>query len=160
MRVSHALLLTAASSVTAVQDQKVLGAQHNQQGEKPSASLESDSLWSTLEGFWGEASEEIRALWDEVSTIAPGTLQDAVIQAEAVTGSRPAKDGTRRPDGDWDFHVSGTEAGQAVGGDSDFSNYALRARHVDPSKLGVDTVKQYSGYLDAIEADKHLFFCM
>jgi hypothetical protein len=32
---------------------------------------------------------------------------------------------------------------------------------VDPSKLGVDPgVKQYSGYLDDNENDKHLFYCM
>merc|ERR1711981_497706 len=36
------------------------------------------------------------------------------------------------------------------------ANFWTRA--VDPSKLGVDTVKQYSGYLDDEEEDKHLFY--
>lgn len=39
------------------------------------------------------------------------------------------------------------------------SNYNLRTKKVDPEALGVDTVKQYSGYLDDEEEDKHLFYC-
>jgi carboxypeptidase C (cathepsin A) len=39
------------------------------------------------------------------------------------------------------------------------SNFKLRAKKLDPSKLGIDTVKQYSGYLDNNEQDKHLFYC-
>ena len=35
--------------------------------------------------------------------------------------------------------------------------YSLRVRSVDPSKLGVDTVKQWSGYLD-YEDSKHFFY--
>jgi cathepsin A (carboxypeptidase C) len=38
-------------------------------------------------------------------------------------------------------------------------NYNLRAKAVDPSKLAVDSVKQYSGYLDDEANDKHLFYC-
>ncbi|CAI6089311.1 hypothetical protein V2G26_005892 [Clonostachys chloroleuca] len=38
------------------------------------------------------------------------------------------------------------------------SNFKLRAKKLDPSKLGIDTVKQYSGYLDNNEQDKHLFY--
>jgi len=43
--------------------------------------------------------------------------------------------------------------------DGKLENYSLRAKKVDPSKLGVDTVKQYSGYLDDEKNDKHLFYC-
>jgi cathepsin A (carboxypeptidase C) len=43
--------------------------------------------------------------------------------------------------------------------DGKLENYNLRAKKVDPSKLGVDTVKQYSGYLDDEKNDKHLFYC-
>jgi len=35
---------------------------------------------------------------------------------------------------------------------------ASEQKKVDPSKLGVDTVKQYSGYLDDEKNDKHLFY--
>ncbi|AOW00857.1 Alpha/Beta hydrolase protein [Yarrowia lipolytica] len=37
-----------------------------------------------------------------------------------------------------------------------FPNYALRAK--DPSSLGLDKVKQYSGYLDVEDEDKHFFY--
>ncbi|CAR25290.1 carboxypeptidase C [Lachancea thermotolerans CBS 6340] len=35
--------------------------------------------------------------------------------------------------------------------------YSMRVKRVDPSKLGVDSVKQYSGYLD-YEDSKHFFY--
>jgi cathepsin A (carboxypeptidase C) len=35
----------------------------------------------------------------------------------------------------------------------------MRVKKVDPAALGVDKVKQYSGYLDDEEEDKHLFYC-
>lgn len=44
--------------------------------------------------------------------------------------------------------------------DGKLSKYDLRSKAVDPSELGVDPgVKQYSGYLDDNENDKHLFYC-
>jgi cathepsin A (carboxypeptidase C) len=43
--------------------------------------------------------------------------------------------------------------------DGKLEAYNLRTKKVDPSKLGVDTVKQYSGYLDDEQNDKHLFYC-
>jgi cathepsin A (carboxypeptidase C) len=43
--------------------------------------------------------------------------------------------------------------------DGKLEQYNLRTKKVDPSKLGVDTVKQYSGYLDDEKNDKHLFYC-
>ncbi|TQS33513.1 hypothetical protein Golomagni_06140 [Golovinomyces magnicellulatus] len=75
----------------------------------------------------------------------------------------------RRPDSEWDHIVRGsdllkTKAGKAFAGaegngkPSYLANYQMRARITDPSELGVDTVKQLSGYLDDNENDKHLFF--
>lgn len=44
--------------------------------------------------------------------------------------------------------------------DGNIDTYDLRTKAVDPSALGVDPgVKQYSGYLDDNENDKHLFYC-
>jgi cathepsin A (carboxypeptidase C) len=42
--------------------------------------------------------------------------------------------------------------------DGKLESYNLRAKKVDPKKLGVDSVKQYSGYLDDEANDKHLFY--
>lgn len=76
----------------------------------------------------------------------------------------------RRPDKEWDYIVKGVEIESAFvlnenvekerELDGDFETYHLRGKKVDPSKLGVDPgVKQYSGYLDDNENDKHLFYC-
>ena len=78
---------------------------------------------------------------------------------------------TRRPNSHWDHIVKGADI-QSVWVenskgekereiDGKLEDYSLRAKKVDPSGLGVDPgVKQYSGYLDDDENDKHLFYCM
>lgn len=48
---------------------------------------------------------------------------------------------------DWNFVVT----------DSAHPNYQLRGK-LTPESLGVDKVKQYSGYIDDLEEDKHFFF--
>jgi hypothetical protein len=75
----------------------------------------------------------------------------------------------RKPDSAWDYVVDGAAlqamwTRDASGGsrravDGTFESYNLRGKKVDPSKLGVDKVKQYSGYLDDEANDKHLFYC-
>jgi cathepsin A (carboxypeptidase C) len=79
------------------------------------------------------------------------------------------KSHTRRPDHEWDHIMRGEDiqnvwVTNSKGDkereiDGNLKNYNLRTKSVDPSELGVDTVKQYSGYLDDEEDDKHLFYC-
>lgn len=162
MRLStSALVLGAASSAVGLQDQKVLGPESG----KPIIDLEDIADWTRpLEKFFGEFTSEAKAVWDEVSSLAPDAVE--AFKQQAV-GTKPKKN-TRRPDSHWDHIVKGAdvqsvwvekngEPHREVGGKLD--NYNLRAKKVDPSKLGVDTVKQYSGYLDDEEEDKHLFYC-
>jgi hypothetical protein len=68
----------------------------------------------------------------------------------------------RRPDSEWDYIVDGKDVvslmaatGQRVEGN--FANKKLRIK--SPEKLGVDKVKQYSGYID-VGGDRHIFFCL
>lgn len=68
---------------------------------------------------------------------------------------------TKRPDSEWDHIVDGRDVeammkatGQRV--DGKFANKKLRIK--EPVGLGVDRVKQYSGYID-VDEDKHIFFC-
>jgi hypothetical protein len=94
--------------------------------------------------------------------LAPGALDE---QVEDLKLKPP----NGKPDRSWDYIVHGAdvqnlqtqdEGGKfrrKIGGKLD--NFSLRARKVNPSQLGVDTVKQYSGYLDDNEHDKHLFYC-
>lgn len=72
-----------------------------------------------------------------------------------------------RPDEYWNHIVKGADivgSGEisALSPEEDspmLADFSLRAKEVDPSSLGVDKVKQYSGYLDNDAEDKHLFYC-
>ena len=109
-----------------------------------------------------EMTSEARAIWDDVATMFP----EAMDQATFFSSPKP---NTRKPDSTWDHVVKGADiqnlwVNNAQGQkereiDGKLDTYNLRAKKVDPSKLGVDTVKQYSGYLDDEENDKHLFYC-
>lgn len=119
------------------------------------------TLSEMLKSFSSEAQE----LWAEMALHFPESFE----QATGTLFSSP-KPHTRRPDSHWDYVVKGADVQSvwvenAKGEkereiDGKLENYNLRAKKVDPSELGVDPgVKQYSGYLDDEEQDKHLFYC-
>lgn len=161
MRFSSAIALGAATTVSAFQDQQVLKAG----ADKPiidSASAPAESWMTPLESLYGEVTSEAKGLWDEISLLMP----DAVEAFKKQAMGPPPKPATRRPDHEWDHIVKGAEvhdmwANDESKGEADnfLKAYNLRAKTVDPSKLGVDSVKQYSGYLDDEKNDKHLFYC-
>ncbi|TQW01031.1 carboxypeptidase Y precursor [Cordyceps javanica] len=65
----------------------------------------------------------------------------------------------RRPDDSWDYIVKGADIERREEPANDtIAHYSLRGKSVDPSSLGVDTVKQYAGYLDDNNQNKHLFY--
>jgi cathepsin A (carboxypeptidase C) len=116
-----------------------------------------------LEDVMGTLTDEARAIWDDVAKMYPEDM------AKASFFSSPKKH-TRRPDHEWDHIVRGSdiqnlwvensqgEKERELGGQLD--TYDLRVKKVDPSALQVDPgVKQYSGYLDDNDNDKHLFYC-
>lgn len=76
----------------------------------------------------------------------------------------------RKHDSEWDHIISGADIESAwmydvaTGEqrreiDGHLGDYSMRTKKVDPSSLGIDKVKQYSGYLDDDKEDKHLFYC-
>ncbi|CAM1505608.1 Fc.00g112450.m01.CDS01 [Cosmosporella sp. VM-42] len=158
MRLStSALVLGAASSAVGFQDQKILG------GEADKPVIDVHSWTQPLEEFFGEFTTEAKAVWDEVSMLVPDAVE--AFKKQAI-GTKP-KPASRRPDSEWDHILKGAdvqnmwvekngEPHREVGGR--LENYNLRTKKVDPAKLKVDTVKQYSGYLDDEEEDKHLFY--
>ncbi len=108
-------------------------------------------------------TSETRAIWDEIAMMFPEAMD------KASFFSSPKKH-IRRPDSEWDHIMRGADVQsiwvENVKGekerdvDGKLETYNLRAKKVDPSALGVDpAVKQYSGYLDDEENDKHLFYC-
>lgn len=83
--------------------------------------------------------------------------------ATASASFTPAEEITPIPDEEWDHVIRGASIGGAAFANEThpiyISDYQLRAKELDPATLGVDTVKQYSGYLDDVKDDKHFFFC-
>ncbi|KAL2886377.1 Carboxypeptidase Y -like protein A [Ceratocystis lukuohia] len=123
------------------------------------------SIWDSLQESISEAGSEAKALWDEISMIAPEAVQ-AFKSAQAAQ-AKASKKVNRKPDSAWDYVVKGnhvqnlmaqTDGKNHAKIDGDIGSYSLRAKSVNPKKLGIDSVKQYSGYLDDDENDKHLFY--
>jgi len=161
MRVlSTALLIGAAAAAVPQPAQQVL--ELPKKGDKGAPETLSKPLHH-LEEQLKSLSDEARALWDEVSSLFPNAL-------DRVPFFSLPKKHTRRPDSHWDHIVRGSDVqniwvtgknGQKereIGGK--LESYDLRVKKVDPSSLGIDPgVKQYAGYLDDNENDKHLFYC-
>ena len=154
---ASSLLLGAASA--SQPQQQVLKSPSFESVAQPASDAWSKGLKyleHSMEGMTGEAKK----IWDDVSTMFPESMP---------TFFSSPKPHSRKPDSVWDFVVKGADVQnlwvQNAKGESErevdgkLSTYNLRAKKVDPSKLGVDTVKQYSGYLDDEENDKHLFYC-
>ena len=155
--VASTLLLGAASAAVTSPGQQVLQdpvQKASSQWSKPLNSF-SESLKSL--------SSDARSAWDEVAMFFPEAMD------KAAFFSTP-KPHTRKPDSHWDYAIKGQDVQSVWVENADgqmerdidgrLENYNLRGKKVDPSKLGVDPgVKQYSGYLDDEEEDKHLFYC-
>ncbi|KAL8930094.1 MAG: hypothetical protein Q9172_000179 [Xanthocarpia lactea] len=116
------------------------------------------NLQESLKSLTGEA----RAVWDEVAQIFPKEM-------DKTSFFSPPKKHVRRPDSHWDHIIKGADVQSVWVENADgeqereiegkLETYNLRTKKVDPSSLGVDPgVKQYSGYLDDEENDKHLFY--
>ena len=108
-------------------------------------------------------TQDARAVWDEVAMLYPAAMEEATFL------SSPKKH-TRRPDTHWDYIIKGEDVQNVwienKDGDKEreidgkLETFDLRTKKVDPASLGVDPgIKQYSGYLDDNENDKHLFYC-
>ncbi|KJZ80255.1 Carboxypeptidase Y-like A [Hirsutella minnesotensis 3608] len=98
-----------------------------------------------------------------VASVSAAALKDQA--TERFTSGPNPKVIRPRPDDFWDHIVDGSKVQQLRKRDvssnkfeNELAHYNLRAKAADPASLGVDTVKQYSGYLDDKEQDKHLFY--
>ncbi len=156
MRVAASALLVGAASAAIAPQQQVFKFPTKPASEDWSKPLH--SLQESLESLTGEA----RQLWDEVAMMFPESFD----KANFFSSPKPH---TRKADSEWDHIMKGADV-QSVWVenskgekerevDGKLENYNLRTKKIDPSELGVDKVKQYSGYLDDEENDKHLFYC-
>lgn len=107
-------------------------------------------------------TSDAEQLWDDIITMFPESMDKSAFFS-------PPKPHIRRHDSEWDHIIRGadiqnvwvqtTDGAKERAIDGKLENYNMRVKKVDPKALGVDTVKQYSGYLDDEEEDKHLFYC-
>jgi len=162
MKAIASLALVGAASAAVGNNQQPLQLPHV---IDKAASAVSGSSWDKpmhkLEEALKSLTGEAKAVWDEVAMMFPEEM------SKANFWSSP-KPHVKRPSSEWDYIMRGESIEEqwevnAQGvkeryRDGKLSNYNLRTRAVDPSDLGVDTVKQYSGYLDDEEEDKHLFY--
>jgi cathepsin A (carboxypeptidase C) len=159
------VLLGAASAASFQQAQQVLsnGYGRAQEAVKPISEAFADAgarPFESLEDAFGGMTAEAKALWDEIKLLVPDS---------AFKPPSPSKPKPHRRRTDWDHVVKGEEVQklwvQGADGenhrqvDGRLDDFNLRVKSVDPSKLKVDSVKQYSGYLDDEANDKHLFYC-
>lgn len=160
------LLLAASVAAVPSNQQKPLGdylpkpERFLDQLKKPldSSKAAFDELKQTLKGL----SAETQQIWEEVSAMYPDDFNPANLFSQP----KPHK---KRPDHEWDYikkgddlqnmFVTNEQGNKERAIDGHLSQYGLRTKKVDPKSLGVDKVKQYSGYLDDEETDKHLFYC-
>ncbi|EFY91080.1 carboxypeptidase Y precursor [Metarhizium acridum CQMa 102] len=92
--------------------------------------------------------------------------QAIVLECDGTAGASAYQEAINPlPDSFWDHIVKGAEVQDASAKpgahkrlDGELANYQLRIRQADPAELGVDKVKQLSGYLDDDQQDKHLFY--
>lgn len=159
------VLLGAASAAMTNQQQILSSPFKGQHPMKEAAKPVSDAWAESLQHLTKSMKNipaEAKAIWDEVAMLFP----EAMDKASFFSSPKPH---VRKPDSAWDYIVKGADVQSvwienAKGEkereiDGKLETYNLRAKKVDPSKLGVDKVKQYSGYLDDEENDKHLFYC-
>lgn len=159
MRFTTLIPLAGAATAAVAPVQRPLGFFDEMSSKLPTAPFQKvmGEFQQVLKGM----SSEARKTWDEVAAMFP----DAFDASNMFSLPKPA---TKRPHSEWDYHTSGADL-QSVwvtNGkgekereiDGHLSPYSLRTKKVDPAALKIDTVKQYSGYLDDDEQDKHLFY--
>jgi cathepsin A (carboxypeptidase C) len=167
MKLLTSTVLLGAASAAMTNQQQILKnpLQEGQKAIKEAVKPVADSWSKPLHHLYESMKDipaEAKAVWDEVAMHFP----EAMDKATFFSSPKPH---TKRPDSTWDYVVKGADV-QSVWVenskgekereiDGKLETYNLRAKKVDPSKLGIDTVKQYSGYLDDDENDKHLFYC-
>jgi cathepsin A (carboxypeptidase C) len=168
MRIAASTVLFGAASAASFQQQ----AQHvlsggfgkAQEAMKPISDAFTDAAGRPFESFedaFSGMTAETKALWEEIKLLVPDS---AFKDLSWLSKPKPH----RRRD-DWNHVVKGADVQGMWVQDADgekhrqvdgrLEDYNLRVKAVDPSKLNVDSVKQYSGYLDDEANDKHLFYC-
>lgn len=162
------LIGTTTAAVFHAPGQQVLQLPSKNDAPQSRPATVSDQNWA--EKLGGKFEKALSALtaaerraWDEVAMLLPKEM----VKENFI--SSPKKH-TKRPDDYWNHIIKGADVQSVWVENADgekerevhgkLEDYSLRTKKVDTRKLGVDPgVKQFSGYLDDDENDKHLFYC-
>lgn len=139
MKITNTLLpvALAAATVSAWSVQNVLNAHSLLDKAIDALGLQPSEVLDSI-------PQDQKKAWAEMSMLFPkDTSQLSFV-------SKPKTKTSKRPTDFWDFVVKDKKA----------ENYQLRVNKIkDPKILGIDPdVKQYSGYLDVEDEDKHFFY--
>jgi cathepsin A (carboxypeptidase C) len=113
-----------------------------------------------LSALGGEHTAEAITAWNRIAELYP---EDTISAVQALLNKSKPKSGVKKiPDNKWDYVVEGNDVvsalGSKIGGHEKLKGTKLRIKK--PNGLGIDKdIKQYSGYLDVDDDDKHFFFC-
>jgi len=163
MRISAATLLIGVASASYLPQQ--ISFQIPKQVSESFSTLSSLHTWDKpmqkLQASLKHLTGEAQRVWDDVSAMFPEDMSK-------VSYLSMPKHHIVKPDSEWDYIVNGeklqdmwtmnSRGTMERELDGQLDTYKLRVKKLDPSVLGVDKVKQYSGYLDDNENDKHLFY--
>lgn len=98
-------------------------------------------------------SPEIVSAWDDI--IADVGISNAVKMATSYAERVHVSD--KHMNNDFKLFSTKPDGFEKVTSEK-FSQYSLRVKQTNPELLGLDTVKQYTGYLDVEELGKHFFY--
>lgn len=138
MHLQHTL--TFAAIAAAVVDASVIGQDVLQVGAKANSLLQKAA--QAYNTNLNELDAYTKMVWSEMELKFPNVVSSLKFTSE------PRSLISHRPDSYWDSHVENAK----------FEDYKLRVKKSDPASLGIDSVKQYSGYLDISSEDKHFFY--
>lgn len=126
--------------------------------EKSSADTFDSSLLKlaakAMDVDYNSLSLETKFTWSAMSNRFPNVVSSLQFTTKKKTSAaiQAAKSflgqDSASPKPAFDFHVTDTE----------FPNYQLRVKKPNPEILNVDSTKQYTGYLDIEDSDKHFFY--
>ncbi|OBA21648.1 hypothetical protein METBIDRAFT_32129 [Metschnikowia bicuspidata var. bicuspidata NRRL YB-4993] len=100
-------------------------------------------VYSRLAQYFSEPDSNVPQaivnMWQDIFLEFPKQVSQLAFKSQAKKSSKNLAS--------FDFHVS----------DARFPNHQLRVKST-PEDLGIDSVKQYTGYLDVEDEDKHFFY--
>jgi cathepsin A (carboxypeptidase C) len=102
-----------------------------------------------------DSKKEVVSAWKSLQReFSPKTLQKKIHDYEQTLTIQSSRLHNRLKEFGKAFVEDGFEKVVA----DKFDSYSMRVKESSPEVLGLDTVKQYTGYLDVIDLDKHFFY--